>query len=311
MITTLPSHLCHGAWISRGSRPEATSASSATWASTFGSGSNASSGHHHICEARRSRGPAAPGFVNPPPDAGPSMRAWVVDRPGPVELGSVVGRARPVPEPGAHELRVRVATAGVCRTDLHLACGELEAPYAGAIPGHEIVGVDHLRPVPIGSRSATASASHGWPVRGRLRVLPPRRRDLCSITGLTGWTATAGYAEYATAHEDFVYRLPDAYDDLHVRAAPVLRDHRISGIAAVAAAPSRKARHLRLRRVGAHHRADRFTERAQVHVFPRTIESRVLRSTSVAIPPRPSPTDRRSPSTAPSSSRRSARSCRR
>jgi propanol-preferring alcohol dehydrogenase len=44
----------------------------------------------------------------------------------------------PDPDPGAGEVRVRVASCGVCRTDLHVVDGELQNPKVPVIPGHEI-----------------------------------------------------------------------------------------------------------------------------------------------------------------------------
>src|SRR5216684_5204340 len=46
----------------------------------------------------------------------------------------------PDPEPGPGQVLVRVQACGVCRTDLHIADGELSgAPYP-ITPGHEVVG---------------------------------------------------------------------------------------------------------------------------------------------------------------------------
>ena len=47
---------------------------------------------------------------------------------------------RPVPEPGPGEILVAVRACGVCRTDLHLAVGELPPRRHGVVPGHEVVG---------------------------------------------------------------------------------------------------------------------------------------------------------------------------
>jgi alcohol dehydrogenase, propanol-preferring len=77
------------------------------------------------------------------------MQAWVVDHPGPVdgEHHPLVRVERPVPEPRTGEVRVRVRACGVCRTDLHLAEGDLEPRRARVTPGHEVVGVvDRLGP---------------------------------------------------------------------------------------------------------------------------------------------------------------------
>jgi len=75
------------------------------------------------------------------------MQAWVVDRPGPAAGGPLVRVERAVPEPGPGEVRVRVRVCGVCRTDLHLAEGDLVPRRPRVTPGHEVVGVvDRLGP---------------------------------------------------------------------------------------------------------------------------------------------------------------------
>lgn len=65
----------------------------------------------------------------------------VIERPG-VPLRRL---ERPLPEPGPGEIRLRVSACGVCRTDLHVADGELPQCRYPIVPGHEIVGtVDQL-----------------------------------------------------------------------------------------------------------------------------------------------------------------------
>ncbi|HET9730391.1 MAG TPA: alcohol dehydrogenase catalytic domain-containing protein, partial [Acidimicrobiia bacterium] len=73
------------------------------------------------------------------------MRAWVVHQPGPMDAGPLIETERAEPVPGEHEIRVRVHTCGVCRTDLHLALGELPPRRADVVPGHEVVGVVDAR----------------------------------------------------------------------------------------------------------------------------------------------------------------------
>src|SRR5260221_10458656 len=69
------------------------------------------------------------------------MRAWAVGEPGPIDDHPLELVERPIPEPGSGQVRVRVLTCGVCRTDLHLAEGDLAPRRAGVVPGHEVVGV--------------------------------------------------------------------------------------------------------------------------------------------------------------------------
>ena len=47
---------------------------------------------------------------------------------------------RPVPEPGPGQLLLRIRCCGVCRTDLHLAEGDLPPKRPDTTPGHEVVG---------------------------------------------------------------------------------------------------------------------------------------------------------------------------
>src|SRR5664279_3376198 len=151
------------------------------------------------------------------------MRAWVVDEPGPVETGKPLRLTeRPDPQPGPGQLRVAVAACGVCRTDLHLAVGDLEPRRPQTVPGHEIVGtVDALGPgagrFGIGDRVGIA-----W-LRGTCgvcRFCRTGRENLCVRARFTGWDADGGYAELAVVDEAFAYPLPAVVDDVH--AAPLL-----------------------------------------------------------------------------------------
>ncbi len=150
------------------------------------------------------------------------MKAWVVGTPGPMDDGPLELVDRPVPEPGPGELRVRVSTCGVCRTDLHLAEGDLPPHRPGTVPGHEVVGVvDALGPgsgrFARGDRVGIAWLRHTC---GRCRWCRRGSENLCVDPRFTGWDADGGYAEQAVVPEAYAYRLPDAFDDEH--AAPLL-----------------------------------------------------------------------------------------
>jgi propanol-preferring alcohol dehydrogenase len=150
------------------------------------------------------------------------MRAWIVDRPGPIDDHPIVEVERLVPEPGAGQVRVKISTCGVCRTDLHLAEGDLPPKHQGVVPGHEAVGrVDRLGPgatrFAIGDRIGIAWLRHTC---GRCRFCLSGRENLCVAPLFTGWDEDGGYAEYAVVEEAYAYRIPDAFDDEH--AAPLL-----------------------------------------------------------------------------------------
>ena len=69
-----------------------------------------------------------------------TMLAWEVGEPGPVATRPLRPVHRAIPEPGPDELLVRVTASAVCRTDLHLAEGDLPPRRPGTVPGHEVVG---------------------------------------------------------------------------------------------------------------------------------------------------------------------------
>jgi len=163
------------------------------------------------------------------------MRAAILNLPAdilqrPLQISDV---SQPVPAPGQVLLRVRAC--GVCRTDLHIVEGELPSLYPKLIPGHQIVGevVGGVTPeLPLGTRVGVSwiGGTDGtcWYCRHAME-------NLCDSPTFTGYTVNGGYAEYAIARNDFVFRLPAALDDLH--AAPLLcagiigfRSLRVAGV---------------------------------------------------------------------------------
>jgi alcohol dehydrogenase, propanol-preferring len=150
------------------------------------------------------------------------MRAWVVDAPAPVDDGPLRQEIRAEPEPGPGQVRVRISCCGVCRTDLHLAEGDLPPRRAGVTPGHEIVGrVDAVGP---GADRFVTGARIGVPwlasTDGTCQFCRRGQENLCIEPRFTGWDVDGGYAEACLADERYAYRLPDALDDEH--AAPLL-----------------------------------------------------------------------------------------
>lgn len=150
------------------------------------------------------------------------MRAFAVGRPGPVDQRPLVAVTRPVPEPARGEIRVRVAACGVCRTDLHLAEGDLAPRRPAVVPGHEVVGVvdamgDGCRRFGLGDRVGIA-----WlrGTCGRCRWCRRGAENLCLDPRFTGWDADGGYAEWAVVDEAFAYPLPSGFSD--EQAAPLL-----------------------------------------------------------------------------------------
>ena len=142
-----------------------------------------------------------------------------------------------VPQPSARtgQVLLRVLACGVCRTDLHIAEGELPPLREDLIPGHQIVGeiVEGATPeLPSGTR---VGVSWIGGIDGTCWYCQHGLENLCDSATFTGYTVNGGYAEYAIARADFVFPLPGALDDLH--AAPLLcagiigfRSLRVAGV---------------------------------------------------------------------------------
>jgi alcohol dehydrogenase, propanol-preferring len=145
--------------------------------------------------------------IGPIPD---TMDAWVVQRPGPMASGPLRRVRLPVPEPGPRDLLVRVEACGVCRTDLHLAEGDLPPHRPQCVPGHQAVGdVVALGPEAEGF-TAGDRAGVAW-LAGTCGVCAYCMRgteNLCPYSRYTGWDLHGGYADYVAVDSRFAYRLP-------------------------------------------------------------------------------------------------------
>lgn len=129
---------------------------------------------------------------------------------------------RAVPVPGLGDLLVEVEACGVCRTDLHVADGDLPVHRERVVPGHEVVGsvvavgasVHEFR---VGDRAGIA-----WlrGTCGQCQWCRSGAENLCDRCTFTGWDADGGYAAYATVPAAYAYRIPHGMEAL--QAAPLL-----------------------------------------------------------------------------------------
>ena len=143
------------------------------------------------------------------------MLAWHVTRPGPL-AGHPLDRCQVAPpEPDPDELRVRVLASGVCRTDLHVAEGDLPVRRSAVVPGHEVVGEVDALGADVAGFAVGDRVGVAWLRRtcGRCRYCARGAENLCPDSEYTGWTHDGGYAEYVTVPADFAYRLPAGYSD--------------------------------------------------------------------------------------------------
>jgi propanol-preferring alcohol dehydrogenase len=196
-------------------------------------------------------------------------------------------------------VRVRISCCGVCRTDLHLAEGDLPPRRSSVTPGHEVVGVVDARG-PGSSRFAVGERiGVPWLARtdGACRFCRRGDENLCLDPLFTGWDVDGGYADACLVDDRFAYRLPDGLDD--ERAAPLLCAG-IIGYRALRAAAVPPGGRLGIYGFGgsAHLTAQvALAEGMRVHVFTRGERNRQLAhelgadSVGEAADPAPEPLD--------------------
>jgi len=126
------------------------------------------------------------------------------------------------PRPGAGQVLIAVRACGVCRTDLHIADGDLSEPKLPLVMGHQIVGT--VREVGEGAERFGVGRRVGVPwlgwTCGECRYCRSGRENLCDRARFTGYDVDGGYAELAVADERFCFSIPDGYPD--EQAAPLL-----------------------------------------------------------------------------------------
>ena len=127
-----------------------------------------------------------------------------------------------VPDPDADQVLVRVRACGVCRTDLHLADGDLTEGILPMTPGHEIVGEiaatgARVTAFRIGQRVGIPWLGHTC---GECAYCRSGHENLCATARFTGYHIHGGYAQFAIADARFCFALPDGYGD--AEAAPLL-----------------------------------------------------------------------------------------
>jgi alcohol dehydrogenase len=130
---------------------------------------------------------------------------------------------RDIPEPGPHEVRIKVQACGVCHSDALTVEGHMPGLQFPRIPGHEVIG----------TLEAVGAQVEGWQTGTRVGVgwfsgacgycTPCRHGDAfacANIHGATGVTRDGGYATHMLAHASALARIPAQLDS--VESAPLL-----------------------------------------------------------------------------------------
>ena len=146
------------------------------------------------------------------------MRAMVLEKQGkPLHLKEV-----PKPTPLSHQVLIRVHTCAVCRTDLHVADGDLSKPKLPLILGHEIIGSVERLGDDVTSLTCGARVGVPWlgQTCGSCRFCHNGQENLCDAAKFTGYTLDGGFADYTVADAGYCFPIPDAFSD--EQAAPLM-----------------------------------------------------------------------------------------
>lgn len=146
------------------------------------------------------------------------LQAMVLEAPG----TPLVLRERPLPQPAANEILIRVNACGVCRTDLHLLDGELPEAAYPLVPGHQVVGHIQSLGAAVTGFQPGQRVGLGWlgSTCGECFYCRSGLENLCDVARFTGCHRDGGFATHCLARAAYCYPLSEAYGD--AAAAPLL-----------------------------------------------------------------------------------------
>lgn len=129
---------------------------------------------------------------------------------------------RPIPQPEADEVRVKVDACGICYSDSFVKDGNWPGLEYPRIPGHEVAGQIDAVGSAVTSWSEGQRVGVGWHGYHCFTCDPCRRGKFidCEEEQVTGIDTDGGYAEYMTAPAHSLAKIPNELDT--VNAAPLM-----------------------------------------------------------------------------------------
>ena len=118
---------------------------------------------------------------------------------------------RPIPDPGAGQVTVRMEASGLCHTDIHAANGDWPVkPTPPFVPGHEGVGTVHAVGEGVSGVAEGDVVAVPWLgyACGTCRYCLTGWETLCLSQQNTGYSVDGGYAEYFLAEAAFATKIP-------------------------------------------------------------------------------------------------------
>jgi len=151
-----------------------------------------------------------------------AMKAWILEKQARIEEKPLRLADVPTPRPQDNEIRIKIFACGVCRTDIHIAEGDLPLRKSPLILGHEIVGVvdevgKEVKNFKLGDRAGVAWLNSAC---GKCKFCLSGKENLCPEAKFTGWDVNGGYAEYTMVPANFAFKLGERLS--FVELAPLM-----------------------------------------------------------------------------------------
>lgn len=141
------------------------------------------------------------------------------ENPEPLSLEEV-----PEPTPIEGEVLIKVATCGVCHTELDEIEGRTAPPELPVIPGHQVVGtvedISQVRQEVQVKKGDRVGVAWIYSACGECEFCTSGQENLCPYFKASGRDVDGGYAQYMTAPAAFVHPIPETLTDSE--AAPLL-----------------------------------------------------------------------------------------
>jgi threonine 3-dehydrogenase len=131
--------------------------------------------------------------------------------------GITLVRDAPIPEPGVHDVRIKIRKTAICGTDVHIYNWDAWSQKTIPVPmivGHEYVGVVDAVGAEIEAfKPGDRVSGEGHITCGFCRNCRAGRRHLCRHTVGVGVNRAGAFAEYLVIPAVNVYKIPDDISD--------------------------------------------------------------------------------------------------
>src|SRR5436190_7564964 len=133
------------------------------------------------------------------------MKAVQLIKPGrPLELREI-----PIPEPGSHDVLVRVKAAGICHSDAHYRAGKSRVHPLPLTLGHEVAGIIESTGSGVkGFHKGERVCVHYLATCGGCGYCLDGNEQFCPSASMIGKYRDGGFAEYILMPARSIFHLP-------------------------------------------------------------------------------------------------------